>query len=227
MSHFIILAHRGNVRGPDRETENTVEAYRVAVEAGFGLEIDVRRDRAGGFYISHDIANRTEANCLEAFEPVFRAHADCVVAVNVKELGYELDLAQLVQRGVFGNRAFLFDAELLEPRNRGRTQRLVRRTLATQAVLLANRVSDRDETVEQCLEIPGEVVWADEFDRFWLDQPTIQRLRASGRRIYVISPELHGFDRDLRLQRWADFKRWQVDGICTDFANDAHAYFNH
>ena len=222
---MIILAHRGNLDGPDRKTENTREVYEKALGAGFGLEIDVRRDAHGRFYISHDVMPWTQKNSLDGFKVVFRAHAQSVVAVNVKELGYENELAELVRQDVFGQQSFLFDFELLEPSTPGRAQRLIRSTVSLEEHRLASRVSDHGESIERCLSIPAKVTWVDEFERFWLTEDVVCRLRAAGRKIFVISPELHGFDGQTRLARWGDFKQWRVDGICTDFAMEAREFF--
>ena len=111
-----ILAHRSNLAGPDRFTENSVEACRQALAAGFGLEIDLRRDEAGQFYISHDAAPHATGNLLDAYRPLFQAHPHLSIAVNVKETGFEEDLIALQRSGIFGGRSdFYFDFELLEP----------------------------------------------------------------------------------------------------------------
>lgn len=221
----IILAHRGDLRGPDRATENTVDAYSEALEAGFCLEIDVRREPSGTFYISHDPVPARPGLALDLFEPHFRAHPGRTVAVNVKELGYEPALAELVLTGTFGNDAFLFDFELLEPVMPGRAQRLIRSIPTCAGVRLASRLSDRDEPLEQALAIPGEVVWADEFDAFWLTEEHVRAVHQAKRLFFVVSPELHGFPKTACLRRWADLKSWGVDGICTDFALEARAFF--
>ena len=49
-----ILAHRANVDGPKPALENSLAATRRALELGFGLETDLRRDAQIQFYIAHD-----------------------------------------------------------------------------------------------------------------------------------------------------------------------------
>jgi len=75
------------------------------------------------------------------------------------------------------------------------------------------------------LAIPAEVVWADEFDSLWLKRVHVEKVRAAGRKFYAISPELHGFDEAARRKRWQDFKEWQIDGLCTDYALSARDFF--
>jgi len=192
---------------------------------GFGLETDLRRTAAGQFYISHDPGELTDFNRLEAYEALFRNYPDRVVAMNVKELGYEEELIRLSNQGSLGTHAFYFDFELLELRTPGDAQKKLKSLPGGERVPVASRLSDRGESLEQCLAIVAEVVWADEFDSLWISKQEVEAVRESGRKLYMISPELHGFDRDSVLKRWADFREWGVDGICTDYALEAQAFF--
>ena len=220
-----ILAHRANLTGPKSVKENSLEACARALEQGFGLETDIRRDASGAFYISHDANPRTPANSLEQYSELFGRFPGAELAINVKELGYENLLVELMQSGRLGKRSFYFDFELLETKTPGSAQRKIRSLPGGNAIRLASRLSDRAEPVAQCLGIPAEIVWADEFDGLWLTQREAEQVRESGRTLYIISPEIHGFDKAVMKRRWADFKAWGVDGICTDYANEARDFF--
>ncbi len=220
-----ILAHRANLTGPRPSTENSVAACREALEEGFGLEIDLRRDAGGEFYISHDPAARTPANVLDSYRPLFTAHPGLPIAVNVKELGYEEALIDLQRQGIFGRRDFYFDFELLEPKDPGHSQRVLAQFPGGGTTRVASRLSDRKEPLTQCLAIPSHAVWADEFDSLWLTEDVIHAVHEAGRLLYAISPELHGFTPQERLDRWADFKAWKIDGLCTDYALEARDFF--
>lgn len=222
---MFILAHRANQQGPHSCKENSVAACHAALDAGFGLEIDLRLHDSGLFYISHDPLNDAADESFGLYEKLFRSRPDQVIAVNVKELGYEKKLIDLHRSGAFGNRAFYFDFELLEPKTPGQAQRKIRSLAHGGDVSLASRLSDRQEPLDQCLAIPSDVVWADEFDSLWLTGKHVEQVKGSGRQIYVISPELHNFGRDDRRKRWADFKTWEVNGICTDYALEALDFF--
>ena len=202
-----------------------MDACARALAAGFGLETDLRRDERGRFYISHDPTSRTAENCLEAYGELFRQHPAAELAINVKELGYEQELIELMESGRFGGRGFYFDFELLEPATPGSAQRKIRALSNSGGVRLASRLSDRHEPLAQCLSIPGEIVWADEFDALWLTADEVRQVHQAGRLFYVISPELHGFDAASRRRRWQDFKDWRVDGVCTDYALEAREFF--
>jgi glycerophosphoryl diester phosphodiesterase len=222
---MIILAHRANLAGPHSVAENSVTACAGALEAGFGLETDLRRDAAGKYYISHDPQPRTAENSLEAYTKLFASHPAAELAINVKELGYEPALAALMNSGGLGPRAFYFDFELLEPGSPGAAQRKIKALPDGARVRLASRLSDRGEPIPQCLAIPAEIVWADEFDSLWLGAGDVRRVHEAGRVFYAISPELHGFDAAARKRRWAEFRDWGVDGICTDFPLEAREFF--
>lgn len=222
---MIILAHRANLEGPRPGRDNGLEDCARALELGFGLETDLRRDAAGRFYISHDPAPWSAANDFARYEALFRAFPNRVVAMNVKELDYEEELIRLHVSGALGERAFYFDFELLEPETPGRAQRRFRELPGGVAVPLAARLSDRGEDLKQCLAIPAEIVWADEFDSLWLTEREVTELKAAGRRVYAISPELHGFGMEEVRGRWRDFKVWGVEGVCTDYSLAARDFF--
>src|SRR5271163_4327101 len=111
-----ILAHRANLTGPRSVVENSLAGCARALELGFGLETDLRRDAAGAFYISHDPHPRTPENSLEAYTELFQKYPKAELAINVKELGYEVSLIDLMKSGRLGAGSFYFDFELLEPK---------------------------------------------------------------------------------------------------------------
>jgi glycerophosphoryl diester phosphodiesterase len=220
-----ILAHRANLAGPDRPHENSLAACARALAEDFGLEIDLRREAGGAFYIAHDPQPRTAANDFPQYAALFMQWPDLVVATNVKELGYEQALIDLHASGQLGRAAFYFDFELLELAQPGAAQRRLRSLPGGAAVPLASRLSDRGESLDQCLGIPAEFVWADEFDGPFLQREHVAAIHAAGRRFYAVSPELHGFGDEARLQRWREFREWGIDGLCTDYALEARRFF--
>ena len=221
-----ILAHRGNINGPNRDTENTYPAFARALALGFGLEIDLRRSADGTFYLNHDPITDVSGRELSCFAELFERYRQNVIAVNVKELGYEADLIRLQKTGAFGAVSFYFDFELLQPQSPGAAQSKIRALPGGQSVRLAARISDRGESVDRCMAVPAQVVWADEFDKFWITADHLRRMKDAGRSVYVISPELHGFSRQEQIARWREIGDWGIDGICTDYALEADLFFN-
>lgn len=211
-----IFAHRGNAEGPSPDTENGLAAIGASLRRGWGVEIDLRRAGDGRFYISHD--RRPSADGCEA-DPVcalLRAYPEAKVALNVKELGYEEALVAYLEAQWILPRAFLFDMELLEA-NAGETARAFKRL--RRGVRVAARVSDRGESIERALAIDASIVWLDEFDRLWCTEQDIRRLKRAGRQVYAVSPDLHRFSPNDTRERWIQFCRWGLDGICTDYAS--------
>jgi glycerophosphoryl diester phosphodiesterase len=212
---MIILAHRGNIGGPDPQRENSLGLLGEALARGFGLETDVRYSPGQGFYISHDPIAPSADSLLTVHAALWRRFPAATIALNVKELGQERALVEALKTLGVASQVFLFDMELLESRA-GETARLVRRFDA--AVRLAARVSDRNEPVERALGIEAaSAVWLDEFDGPWATEETVLRLKDAGKTVYAVSPELHGASLREASARWRDFARWGVDGICTDW----------
>jgi glycerophosphoryl diester phosphodiesterase len=212
-----ILAHRGNVAGADAVSENSLTAFRAALSRGWGLEIDVRHTGDARLYISHDARAGAPDGADDCFAAI-RQHPRATIAVNVKETGREAELlSELARHGVLGQ-CFLFDMELIEA-HRGDTARVLRSL--NRSVTLAARVSDRDEPVEDAVaDTQSPVVWLDEFDGPWCSEADVRRLKAAGKTVYAVSPELHGATLDEARRRWIDFWNWNVDGICTDYPSD-------
>ncbi|RLA22903.1 MAG: hypothetical protein DRQ63_12235 [Gammaproteobacteria bacterium] len=50
-----IIAHRGNIYGPNKERENSPEYIEEAIVNGYDVEVDLRYID-GGFYLGHDSA---------------------------------------------------------------------------------------------------------------------------------------------------------------------------
>ena len=210
-----VISHRFNWDGIDRTKENTIPAARFCLEQGCGIETDIRRAPDGRFYISHDPVDLTEANQADEFCVLFRCFPAATVALNIKELGYESELLRYLSNQLVKQQVFLFDMELLEAQA-GQTSMLFRKL--DSEIKLAARVSDRGESIERALRIsPAEIIWLDEFDHLWVTESDIKRLKAAGKTIYTISPEIHGFSSDEMQRRWREFYYWGVDGICTDY----------
>ena len=54
---MIIVSHRGNIDGPDRDKENRQESIDQAISLGYDVEIDVRLID-GNFFLGHDGPDR-------------------------------------------------------------------------------------------------------------------------------------------------------------------------
>lgn len=195
-----IISHRGNIHGPDPLRDNEFTALRECAKRGWGVEIDVRWDDRldGGFYLSHDKAGRNASNALE--HNIFALSAlGALLAINIKEPGREA----LLSAEIGTVPCFVFDMELAGADH------------ALFTVPKAVRISDREPKPA----FEADIVWLDEFGP-WVTSRDVAELKAAGKTIYAVSPELHhpGLGVDwLRRKRWEQFAAWGVDGICTDY----------
>lgn len=213
-----ILAHRGNTHGPSPAHENRLGGIERALARGWGLEIDIRRDRDGHFYIAHDAKASAAGFEADAICAAIRRYPRATVALNIKELGYEAALLEFLTEQQILRQCFLFDMELVE-RTPGRTARLLR--ALHPHVQIAARVSDRGESLTRALAIDAaSVIWLDEFDSPWASERDVRSLKAAGWTVYAVSPDLHQYPMAAARSRWVDFARWGVDGICTDYPNE-------
>ncbi|MFN7977135.1 MAG: hypothetical protein U0P30_03310 [Vicinamibacterales bacterium] len=213
---FAILAHRGNTTGPDRRAENSLPAIGRALRLGWGLEIDIRRAPDGRFYVAHDPVGFASAAPADGVCALLRAHPRALVALNIKELGDEAALIDYLDTQGVLPQCCLFDMELLEA-TPGATALAFRALHPT--VALAARVSDRGESIAQALAIDvAQTIWLDEFDGPWATRDDVDRLKAAGRRVWMVSPDLHGATLQATRRRWREVLTWGLDGICTDYA---------
>ena len=53
---MILIAHRGNINGPNIEMENNPEYVDKAIDSGYNVEVDIRGTFADGLYLGHDEA---------------------------------------------------------------------------------------------------------------------------------------------------------------------------
>lgn len=215
---MLIIAHRGNYKGVCPTKENSVEALRFCLERGWGIEIDIRRTPNGEYYISHDPSILNKNNHADVYCHLFRQYPDRIIALNLKEFGYEIELIEYLNKNNITSQVFLFDMELIEPEF-GQTAKLLRQLDAE--IKIAARVSDRNEPIERALSIESaSIIWLDEFDNLWLTNDDIQKIKEARKVIYAISPEIHGFSMGQVYQRWEQFYTWGVNGICTDHADE-------
>lgn len=211
----VILAHRGNTDGPSPADENRLPTIRRALARGWGLELDIRRAGDGRFYISHDPLPAADDMPAEAVCRELRRHPQAVVALNLKALGDEAALVAFLDAQQVVDQVCVFDMELLESIP-GTTARAFHALDARLAV--AARVSDRSEPVSRALGIAvARIIWLDEFDSPWATGRDVARMKALGRAVYAVSPDLHGHGLRAARRRWLDFLDWGVDAICTDY----------
>ncbi len=198
-----ILSHRGFWREP-RE-KNTLAAIAYSIEQGFGTETDVR-DSLGKLVIAHDPADEKAPAFLAVVEMF--AGSGLPLAVNVKADGLSRALAEAFAAS--GIDWFAFDMSGPE---------MVR--YAKDTLPFFTRHSDVEPSPILYKEAGG--VWLDGFQGIWFDQSTIQTHLAAGKRVCIVSPDLHGRDPEELWPRLHGLPDSVM--LCTDFPDRATAYF--
>jgi hypothetical protein len=204
-----IISHRGYwLAAPEKNTE---AAFRRSFDRGFGTETDVR-DCAGQLVIAHDMPTGDEMT-LEALLDILAARP-LPLAINIKADGLSLKLREILQRHRVAD-AFVFDMavpDLLQQLKNG--------------LPAFTRMSEY-ERVPACYDRAAGV-WLDAFHGMWYDFGVVNRILADGKRVCLVSPELHGRAPEelwdmLRLNKAA---RHDHILLCTDLPEKARDFLS-
>jgi hypothetical protein len=191
---------------------NTLAALRDAFARGWGVETDVR-DLDGTLVVSHDPPGEGTL----PFETVIAAYREhgCPgsLAVNVKADGLAEMLAEAL-RDVSRNRWFAFDMSVPDMRH-----------YAREGLPFFTRHSDLEPTPALYDEADG--VWLDDFDGGFIAHNRIAAHLGGGKRVAVVSPELHGRNHERTWQQWRRWPVWQSADVflCTDHPTSAQEVF--
>ncbi|WP_165214530.1 PI-PLC domain-containing protein [Affinirhizobium pseudoryzae] len=204
-----ILAHRGWWLSPAEK--NSEVAFRRAFEGGFGVETDVR-DQEGILRIAHDVP---VGDGLMSFADFLRLHRSYPgagrIALNIKADG----LQKLLRSDLAENPVDdLFCFDMAVPDALG----YVRGGFCTYT-----RQSEV-ETVPAFLD-QAQGVWLDAFYGDWIVPEVVEQHLAAGRRVALVSPELHGRDHRAAWDSWRGLRSDRLE-ICTDLPDQAANFFN-
>ena len=203
-----ILCHRGFWRTP--EEKNSLAALSRAVANGYGFESDVR-DYRGRLVISHDIANENSPALEEVLKILAGAEDKFCFAINIKADGLTNQLKALLEKYSLKN-YFVFDMsvpQMLAYRDAG--------------LKFFTRQSEFEKVPSLYEESAG--VWLDAFESDeWLTLELIKNHLAHGKKVCVVSPELHGREPQ---KLWTTLKpiknlEWY---LCTDLPIEAEKFF--
>jgi hypothetical protein len=131
------------------------------------------------------------------------------LAVNVKADGLTEMLAEAL-RHVERSRWFAFDMSVPDMRHYARA-----------GLPFFTRHSELEPTPALYAEADG--VWLDDFDGGFVTEERIVAHLAAGKRVAVVSPELHGRDRDRIWEQWRTWRVWRSADVllCTDHPTTA------
>lgn len=208
-----ILAHRGWWTAQDEK--NTRTAFLRALEAGFGLETDVR-DCDGEIVISHDTP-LSDAMSFEVFLSLYvSVGASATLALNIKADGLvEKVEAALAQRDI--DTYFVFDMSVPD------TLHYLRR-----AMPVFTRRSEYE--TGSLLDARAQGIWLDCFERAYAPAADLHAILQTTRSVALVSPELHGKPHEEAWEAWRTALTSVRDDarvmLCSDFPDKAHAFFN-
>ena len=188
---MIIIAHR----------RNTLEQL-LATNRNYGVEVDIRS--LGDKLIMHHDAFEVG----EAFEDWINFYQHDTLILNVKEEGLESRLIEIMANKELENYFFLDQSFpfLVKWATKSRHR-------------CAVRISEF-ESIETALTLSGQVdwIWVDCFTRFPLVYIDAQRLKGSGFKLCIVSPELQGRDAEIEIPLLVNLlneENIQVDAVCT------------
>ncbi len=201
-----VISHCGCWKNP--EERNSVAAFARSFALGFGSATEVR-DSLGQLVIAHELPLGGEMG-LDAFLHLARRR-HLPLALNIRSAG----LAALLARAMrdYQGEWFAFDMAVPD----------LRAHLAA-----GNPVYTRLSDIEPrpaCLDACAGV-WLDSFEGQWYGRTVIEDLLARGKRVCVVSPELHGRDPSAL---WTSLRRLAAHpnlALCTDKPELAMQHFH-
>ncbi len=206
------LSHRGYWL--DSSEKNTEIAFRRALEAGFGIETDIR-DRNGRAVIAHDVTDPGTIG-LDAFLAIYNEYpARPMLALNIKADGLQALVRAEIERHRI-DRYFVFDMSI--PDMLG---------YKASGLRYYTRLSEYEKDPIELGAADG--LWLDQFERDWVDMAVVRRFRNMGKNICIVSPELH---RREPQRAWLDYRamaRSEGSGtlyLCTDHPSHAREFFS-
>ncbi|WP_199103032.1 hypothetical protein [Aquitalea sp. ASV11] len=203
---MLIISHRGLWKYP--EQKNSREAFLNSFNSGYGTETDIR-DLNGKLVISHDIPTGGEL----AFTDFLDILGDKTypVALNIKSDG----LAQKIAEELSSRKHvdwFVFDMSVPDQLSHIKAGNPI-----------FTRLSEAEPSPVWLEHAVG--VWLDAFNGEWYSNDLITRLLEKGKRVCIVSPELHGRDPSSLWERLLALPRHSDLILCTDRPLDAHNIF--
>lgn len=180
---------------------NTIKEL-LSTDSKFGVEVDVRSD-GRKLIIQHDpLVGGVN------FEDWIEAYNHGTLILNVKEEGLESELIGLMKKKGINDYFFLDQSFPFLIK----WARLGERRCAV-------RVSEF-ESIETAISLTGKIdwVWVDCFSYFPLTHADSKRLKESGFKLCLVSPELQGRDPQLEIPMLANLlieRAISVDAVCT------------
>lgn len=203
---MIVLSHRGYWQ--EAKEKNREVAFRRSFDLGFGTETDIR-DSNGSLVISHDMPNGSEMTLVDFLQIL--DNRNLPLALNIKADGLVCSLREAMQTTGLNN-WFLFDMAIPDMR-----------AYLQAGVPVFTRMSEVERVPVWLEQSAG--VWLDAFSDFWYDINHIEALLRIGKRVCVVSPELHGRDAESLWNILRPLSDHPGLMLCTDHPEKASIFF--
>ena len=207
-----LLCHRGD--WSHKRARNTLASLRYALQEGHGVETDIR-DCNGLLVISHDMPAVSGALTLKQLLDVYtEIGKPGMLALNIKSDGLQLPIKKILAEYSV-TEYVVFDMSIPD------TFAYLR-----EGMTVAVRMSEYEDG--KWLLDTTNTVWLDAFHNEWYDQDMMISLLQDGKRVFVVSPELHGRPHQ---SLWDILRKIPVslrDNIylCTDLVSEALENFD-
>lgn len=206
-----IIAHRGLWVRP--EERNTEDAFKRALVHGFGIETDFR-DMKSTLVISHDLPAEGVMQADRLAQLYLQHFSDLPLAINIKSDGLHNLIENFIVKSKLNN-CFVFDMSIPDTFGYLRA-----------GMPFYTRMSEFELEPSFLREAKG--IWLDCFHSDWYGAQVLSQYLESGKRIAIVSPELH---RRSHQDVWNLLKNSKLHlnsrlSICTDFPIQAREFFN-
>jgi len=201
---MITISHRGFWKTP--EEKNQEVAFHRSFDEGFGTETDIR-DLAGKLVISHDIPTGGELR-LEHLLTIL-GDRNLPLAINIKADGLVKPLVEAMKPV---KDWFVFDMSV--PDMRG---------YLAAGVPVFTRMSEVERQPVWLEQSAG--VWLDGFEGIWYDNALIESLIQQGKRVCVVSNELHKKEHLPLWKQLLPLAHHDLLLLCTDLPTEAEDFF--
>lgn len=205
-----IISHRGYWTNLDEK--NQKNAFKRSWDHGFGIETDIR-DFNQNLVISHDMAS---PNCLH-IDDFFNLYKEfgknLPLALNIKSDSLAILLKEKINKFQIDN-YFLFDMSIPDTLSYLKSN-----------MIFYSRQSELE--IDPILYQTTHGIWLDAFESEWYSLDIIDTHLYKGKKVTIVSPELHGRD---HLRFWNSLKTRKFHlkeniMLCTDFPLDAQTFF--
>jgi glycerophosphoryl diester phosphodiesterase len=202
-----IISHRGFWRA--EEEKNSEIAFRRSFDLNYGTETDVR-DSEGQLVISHDIPQGNEM-AFDSFLSIMNKK-ELLLAINIKADGLAQLLKKMMQK-YCRSKWFVFDMSIPDMRSH----------LEVGNPVFA-RMSEVETEPAWLDRIEG--IWLDSFERDWIKRELIENFIRKGKRVCVLSPEIHGRAHEPVWNTLLPQSKEDSLILCTDIPEQAREFFS-